>query len=344
MDNGNDKIEYTYGSDGMRRTKTVSGVTTTYDYVGDVLIHEIRKDCELYYTYDTAGSLVKITYVKNGISTVYYVTTNINGDVEAIYSETGVLQARYIYDTWGNTVSVLDNSGNKIIDTAHIGNINPIRYRGYYLDSETGLYYLQSRYYDAEMTRFINADDTDYISEDILGTNIYAYCGNNPVMYSDPEGHLKIKRDRVANWIDFALGFLPLSWSFKPAETIVRQFLKTRIGKKVKTSAKSIVKKLIKTLMKKSIINFLKRIIKTLKKRVVITAFSMLLIPIIGKSIAKQFINDILDLNINMLMNIISKIANLAINNIDIFFSAGSFISAFFDYYSDKKLNGYITI
>ena len=91
--------------------------------------------------------------------------------------------------------------------------------------------------------------------------------------------------------------------------------------------------------MKKSIINFLKRIIKTLKKRVVITAFSMLLIPIIGKSIAKQFINDILDLNINMLMNIISKIANLAINNIDIFFSAGSFISAFFDYYSDKKLN-----
>lgn len=96
--------------------------------------------------------------------------------------------------------------------------------------------------------------------------------------------------------------------------------------------------------MKKSIINFLKRIIKTLKKRVVITAFSMLLIPVIGKAMAKQFINDILDLNLTILMNIISKIANGVINNIDIFFSAGSFISAFFDYYSDKKLNGYITV
>ncbi|MEE0966033.1 MAG: DNRLRE domain-containing protein [Bacilli bacterium] len=348
MDNGNDKIEYTYGSDGMRRTKNVNGVTTTYDYVGDVLIHEIRKDCELYYTYDTAGSLVKITYVKNGTSTVYYVTTNTNGDVEAIYSETGVLQARYIYDTWGNTVSVLDNSGNKITDTAHIGIINPIRYRGYYLDSETGLYYLQSRYYDAEVTRFINADDTDYISEDILGTNIYAYCGNNPVMYSDPEGHLRIKRDRVANWIDFALSFTPLASAFKPAEwgvkKILNQIKKKLNNKKGKQIIKNLVKKLIKVLVSKSIRNFLKGLIKAFKKKVVITAFSMLLIPVIGKAMAKQFINDILDLNLTILMNIISKIANGVINNIDIFFSAGSFISAFFDYYSDKKLNGYITV
>ena len=77
----------------------------------------------------------------------------------------------------------------EIISYTHIGNINPIRYRGYHYDDEIGFYYLQSRYYDLDIKRFINADDSEYISEDILGTNLYAYCENNPIMNSDPSGH-----------------------------------------------------------------------------------------------------------------------------------------------------------
>ena len=97
---------------------------------------------------------------------------------------------KYVYDAWGNH-KVLDAEGNEITDSYHIGRLNPYRYRGYYFDEETGLYYLQSRYYDPETGRFLNADTVEYLDpESINGLNLYAYCGNNPVMYSDPSGHM----------------------------------------------------------------------------------------------------------------------------------------------------------
>ena len=76
------------------------------------------------------------------------------------------------------------NSGDR-----EIGKINPFRYRGYYYDVETGLYYLKTRYYDPEVGRFISQDDVSYLDpEHINGLNLYAYCGNNPVMFTDPNG------------------------------------------------------------------------------------------------------------------------------------------------------------
>ena len=85
--------------------------------------------------------------------------------------------------------------------------MNPIRYRGYYYDEETGLYYLQSRYYDPEVGRFINADDVDYIEpETLMGCNLYAYCGNNPVMYVDPTGNFAISFF-VGLAVSFVVGF-----------------------------------------------------------------------------------------------------------------------------------------
>ena len=93
---------------------------------------------------------------------------------------------------------MLDADGNEITDSYHIGRLNPYRYRGYYFDEETGLYYLQSRYYDPETGRFLNADTVEYLDpETINGLNLYAYCGNNPVMYSDPSGHFP--------WLVFAI-------------------------------------------------------------------------------------------------------------------------------------------
>lgn len=95
---------------------------------------------------------------------------------------------KYVYDAWGNH-AVLDADGNDIEDTNHIGNINPFRYRGYFYDVETGLYYLQTRYYDPETGRFISQDSTEYAEhKTVNGLNLYAYCGNNPVMNVDPTG------------------------------------------------------------------------------------------------------------------------------------------------------------
>ena len=95
---------------------------------------------------------------------------------------------RYIYDAWGNH-AVLDANGNDIDDPNHVGNLNPFRYRGYYYDVETGLYFLQTRYYDPEVGRFISQDSVEYADPTTVnGLNLYAYCGNNPVMGYDPTG------------------------------------------------------------------------------------------------------------------------------------------------------------
>ena len=92
----------------------------------------------------------------------------------------------YQYDAWGNHTL----SGN-----SKIANLNPFRYRGYYFDKETGLYYLQTRYYDPEVGRFISPDNTDYATvQTVNGLNLYAYCGNNPVMRTDSNG---------TSWSDF---------------------------------------------------------------------------------------------------------------------------------------------
>ncbi len=101
------------------------------------------------------------------------------------------LVASYEYDPWGKVTRVKGSVGTTLSLEAypnHIAHVNPIRYRGYYYDTETGFYYLQSRYYDPAISRFINADgllDTDYF----LGCNTFAYCGNNPVIYTDSTGY-----------------------------------------------------------------------------------------------------------------------------------------------------------
>jgi len=89
---------------------------------------------------------------------MYNFLFNAQGDVIGLVDNMGNFQASYEYDAWGKVLSVKDKNGNEITDPNHIANINPIRYRGYYYDRETGLYYLQSRYYDPETGRFINAD------------------------------------------------------------------------------------------------------------------------------------------------------------------------------------------
>ena len=182
---------YKYDVDGLRLEKTAGGVTTQYQYVNGQLLGEKRSNgVVLRYTYDALGVLSGIQY-KNaaGVTTNYIVRCTLSGDVDQIYDTKGSLVARYIYDTWGNTLSVTDASGKAITDPLHIANINPIRYRGYYYDAETGLYYLQSRYYDTTTRRFLNADEILGANSDINALNLYAYCGNNPVVREDDKGN-----------------------------------------------------------------------------------------------------------------------------------------------------------
>lgn len=118
----------------------------------------------------------------------YYCTHNSRGDIIGIYNGDGILKAQYKYDSWGNVLSVTDENGNAITSATHIGNLNPFRYRGYYYDTESGFYYLMSRYYDPVTHRFINADGYFQSGGNILDANMHAYCGNNPIMFADPTG------------------------------------------------------------------------------------------------------------------------------------------------------------
>ena len=187
-------ISYRYDSEGIRTGKIVGNTESEYYYSDGLLSYEKRGNKEFYYSYDSSGNLCRIVYYDdNGSYVTYYVATNIRGDVESIYKYDGSLVASYIYDSWGNIVSVQDAEGNAITDTNHIGHLNPFRYRGYYYDTESGLYYVSSRYYDPEVSRWINADSTDILNVEansIMHCNLYSYCWNNPVNMVDDSGDL----------------------------------------------------------------------------------------------------------------------------------------------------------
>ena len=154
------------------------------------LLYEDRNGTDLYYYYDSYGTITAISaYLPNGASGYVFVGTNSLGDVNALYNANGDLIVRYEYDAWGKVLAETDANGNALTGTAATwSQLNPFRYRGYVYDAETGLYYLQSRYYDAEVGRFLNSDAI-VNTADSLGCNTFAYCGNNPVNCVDPTGY-----------------------------------------------------------------------------------------------------------------------------------------------------------
>ena len=179
---------YKYNNDGIRIQKRTA--TEIHDYIldGTNIIKELVTDtdgCPKYtneYLYDLDGTVCEIKH--NG--TAYYFYKNLQGDVIAITNATGAVVARYTYDAWGVPTIKEDTS------SCNIATVNPFRYRGYYYDTETKFYYLQSRYYDPTIGRFINADVYSSTDIGIQGSNMFAYCNNNPVMHSDPTGEILI--------------------------------------------------------------------------------------------------------------------------------------------------------
>ena len=167
-------ITYGYNADGKRISKTVNGTTHNYAYLGDALTDLSWGSNRMHFTYDSLGP-ASVTY--NG--TTYLYVKNAQGDVVQIVDGNGNTVVTYIYDAWGN---MLYHYGSHVDD---IGKYNPFRYRGYVYDSETGLYYLSSRYYNPVWGRFINADTAAVVaaSPDKANwdKNLFAYCDNNPV-------------------------------------------------------------------------------------------------------------------------------------------------------------------
>ena len=141
--------------------------------------------------YDENGSpfAMSVKDANSGTVKTYYYEKNLQGDIVGIMNEAGYKVVNYTYDAWGNpyTPTYVYHSGVSAIDRDNV-ELNSFRYRGYYYDSETGYYYLQTRYYNPEWGRFLNADGYINANGDILGYNMFAYCGNNPVMGYDPTG------------------------------------------------------------------------------------------------------------------------------------------------------------
>ena len=180
LSNASTSLSFKYNSDGIRTEKTVNGVTTKYTVFGDKVSFETTGSDKIHYSYDASGNLFSMNL--NG--TEYYYTRNAQGDITGLIDNAGNLVVSYTYDTWGKLLSTTGSLASTV------GIKNPYRYRGYRYDNETGLYYLQSRYYNPEWGRFVNADGITGVVGELLALNMFAYTLNNPVNMKDPSGYL----------------------------------------------------------------------------------------------------------------------------------------------------------
>jgi len=198
-------FSYSYNSDGLRTQKVVGNTTYDYYWNGSQLammtITSGTNVTTLKFYYDAQGVPFYLDY--NG--TGYFYVTNLQGDVVGIANSNGVV-GYYEYDAWGRIVAMDAASSMEYSALTY----NPLRYRGYIYDTETGFYYLQSRYYDPAIRRFINADSYASTGTGFLGYNMFAYCENNPVRLIDPTGCIAIGVLELATAGMFILGLLGL--------------------------------------------------------------------------------------------------------------------------------------
>ena len=180
-----------FTASGQRISKTVGGTTYNYHYLGDQLVEMAWGANRMHFTYDAVGPL-SVNF--NG--TEYFYLKTAQGDVTGLADSTGAKVVAYTYGPWGESWGVIGTLASTL------GAANPLRYRGYVYDTETGLYYLNSRYYNPTWGRFINADsEVAGIGGDVRGSNLFEYCFNNPVNMSDPGG----------NWPKWVSGLLDIA-------------------------------------------------------------------------------------------------------------------------------------
>ena len=182
VDNGR-KAQYFYDHTGARVKKVVDGVITNYHMAGDLLASETCNGGTTWYVYDSGANLVAIIIAGK----YYYYVRNVQNDIVALVDDSGKTVVNYVYDSWGKLLSITGS----LKDT--VGIQNPFRYRGYYYDNETGMYYLKNRYYDPGLRRFIGSDAITTVEaslETFHNRNLYIYCNQNPIVRSDSKGNI----------------------------------------------------------------------------------------------------------------------------------------------------------
>ena len=236
---GTKSYQFSYDVDGMRYQKLVkknSSQTAKYNYVysdGQLILLSYTTNGTTQnakFIYDSAGEVRG--FVVNG-TTQYLYVKNPQGDIVAIINESGVPVVRYIYDAWGNTTITTDSGYENLI------NLSPFAYRGYCYDNDIKMYYLQSRYYDPKICRFINADSSEYLGATgtVLSCNLFAYCENDPVDYVDYTG---------TSWVELKKILKDLGVVVKNSYKMYSSITKSSYGKFVKR-LNSITKVLKKT-------------------------------------------------------------------------------------------------
>ncbi len=187
---GEEEISYAYNGDGQRVSKTVNGTTTEFIYNGDILAGQKTGDDVLVFMYDNNGD--PFGFIYNG--TEYYYVKNAQNDVTAIASADGTAIANYYYDSWGKLTEITGDT--------EIAELNPIRYRSYYYDSETELYYLNTRYYSPDLCRFMSSDNLVItVGGNVMGYNLFMYCFNNPINLTDNDGNWPQWVKKAANFV-----------------------------------------------------------------------------------------------------------------------------------------------
>ena len=186
-------MEFTYNHEGLRtkKVKKVNGVPTeTTEYllngknvVGLTFTDHVSNEVDrLHFFYDEQGKVIQTKLNDTAYSYVY----NHQGDVVGILDNSGCLVVEYKYDAWGGLCTTVGTMA------LTLGKLNAFRYRNYIYDEETKLYYLQSRYYSPGVCRFAAADDQINYDSSLIGSNLFAYCNNNPVMHEDSDGHMAV--------------------------------------------------------------------------------------------------------------------------------------------------------
>ena len=307
--------------------------------------------------YDNEDSVCGIVYNDQP----YYFQKNLQGDIIAIVDKNAEIIARYSYDAWGVCTVVEDNSG------CDIANINPFRYRSYFFDREANLYYLQSRYYDAEVGRFVNGDEitTILLSQDILSNlNLFSYCKNSPVILIDDLGlfsfddikkffnkiisglkkriedyfkslfivkkrYVSVSTDVFSTVINIILGLILRSYVVKAFNTGLKIFKCTYLASHT-GKAVEIMTKIVNLLLNK---RFGKLLVLMMARQVVISAgLSVNLIEVIAGGLLSDFINSI------------SKLASKVWTVVSAFSSIGNLLAFVFCDLPDGKIDGRLTI